>query len=88
MSQRKFEDKWDLDAISSCGEGIELLRAFSEAYPEAYKFVRPSDFAAPLNNPAFAGIAEWEAFAEHHANCHECSGRRPERQPGDKLIPF
>jgi hypothetical protein len=71
MSKEQFHEQWDLATIPACNKGIELLRHFAEAHPNAYQFVRPEDFVE-LDNPAFAMIPEWDAFARHCATCPKC----------------
>jgi hypothetical protein len=73
MTRRQFEEQWDLSSIPACEEGIELLRRFAQAHPDAHKFVQPGDFVK-LNNPAFEGISEWDAFALHSDTCDKCNG--------------
>jgi len=51
---------------------MALLKVFAETYPTIYQFVRPEDFI-DLNNDAFAGMPEWEAFAAHCTACPKCN---------------
>jgi len=54
-----------------CREGKELLRSFAESRPEDFDFLQASDVGSGTNS-AFAGIPEWDAFAEHFASCRSC----------------
>jgi hypothetical protein len=55
-----------------CPEGTILLRAFAEARPGDFAFLKPADLS-DLRNSAFAGIPEWEAFSEHYSSCELCN---------------
>lgn len=54
-----------------CEEGTRLLECFVAARPEDYGFLEPQDFI-DLRNSAFAGIPEWDAFADHVQQCAAC----------------
>lgn len=56
-----------------CPEGTNLLIAFAEARPTDFAFLKAGDLVE-LQNPAFAGIPEWEAFSRHYATCELCNG--------------
>lgn len=72
MEFATFLEQWDLESIPTCEEGMRLLYQFSEKYPGSYAYLRPQDFVE-LNNPAFSDIPEWDAFAQHAANCQSCN---------------
>lgn len=72
MTEDEFEAQWTLKDIPACPEGMKLLRTFADAHPTVWQFVRPHDFI-DLHNDAFAGMAEWEAFAAHCENCDDCN---------------
>ena len=55
-----------------CPVGTELLRNFAETRPLDFAFLKPHNLI-DLNNSAFAGIPEWDAFAQHYAKCELCN---------------
>ncbi len=55
-----------------CPEGMALLKAFAEARSTDFAYLKPSDLI-DLRNSAFAGITEWDAFAEHYNTCELCN---------------
>ena len=63
---------FDSDERLPCSEGTNLLIAFAETRPVDFAFLKPDDLIE-LQNPAFAGIAEWEAFSRHYATCELCN---------------
>lgn len=63
---------FDSDEGLPCSEGTNLLIAFAEARPVDFAFLKAEDLIE-LQNPAFAGIAEWEAFSRHYATCELCN---------------
>jgi hypothetical protein len=54
-----------------CGAGTRLLEDFAAARPQDYQLLKPKDFC-DLRNSAFAGIPEWDAFADHVLGCALC----------------
>ena len=54
-----------------CESGTRLLEGFAAARPQDYTFLEPKDFS-DLRNSAFAGISEWDAFADHMQECALC----------------
>lgn len=56
-----------------CEQGAELLRAFAVARPADFSFLQATDLN-DRSNSAFAGIPEWDAFAQHYASCEWCNG--------------
>ena len=54
-----------------CRAGTRLLEVFASARPQDQSFLDPKDFA-DLRNSAFAGIPEWDAFADHVQECSLC----------------
>ena len=54
-----------------CFHGIRLLRSFAEARPTDFAFLEPGDLL-DLTTSGFAGIPEWDSFAEHYATCERC----------------
>ncbi len=55
-----------------CLHGKELLQVFAMARPSDFSFLQAADLSHP-GNQAFAGIPEWDAFAEHYASCKRCN---------------
>ena len=55
-----------------CPVGTELLRNFAEARPLDFAFLKPHNLI-DLNNSGFKGIPEWDAFAQHYAECELCN---------------
>lgn len=51
-----------------------MLQAFANARPIDLQFLDPSDVEDGASS-AFAGIPEWDAFAEHISNCKQCHVR-------------
>jgi hypothetical protein len=49
-----------------------LLKAFADAHPHSFEFIRPEDFVH-YENEAFAGIEEWDRFAQHCFSCRACN---------------
>ena len=68
----RLEALFPVDDGLPCPEGTALLRAFAEARFTDFAFLKPSDLA-DLHNSAFAGIPEWDAFADHFSSCEECN---------------
>jgi len=54
-----------------CPEGTALLRIFAEQRPADFAFLQAHDLAN-LQNSAFTGISEWDAFSDHYAICDGC----------------
>ena len=54
-----------------CVTGEKLLQAFALSRPSDYAFLEPGDMQ-PLGQSGFAGIPEWDAFAEHYNACGRC----------------
>lgn len=54
-----------------CRIGTQFLEDFAAARPQDYTFLEPKDFG-DLRNSAFAGIPEWDAFADHVQECTRC----------------
>jgi len=54
-----------------CETGTQFLEDFAAARPQDYTFLEPKDFG-DLRNSAFAGIPEWDAFADHVQGCNRC----------------
>jgi hypothetical protein len=48
--------------------GTKLLEDFAVTRPQDYTFLEPKDFS-DLRNSAFAGILEWDSFADHVQEC-------------------
>jgi hypothetical protein len=63
---------FQVDEGLPCPEGTELLIAFAEARPSDFAFLKARDLV-DLQNSAFAGIPEWEAFAQHYGSCELCN---------------
>jgi hypothetical protein len=59
-------------AGAPCQEGTALLLAFAETRPTDIAFLQETDMCDRTNS-AFAGIPEWDAFAEHYASCKHCN---------------
>jgi|GEM_PF-2121390 len=72
MSVRAISSEDPLvEAIRPCELGRNLLLKFAAARPTDYSFLEPRDFL-DLQNSAFSGIPEWDAFAEHVSECSQC----------------
>lgn len=71
---RKFVNQWATDDIPACSTGMELLMAFAEAHPGAYRltFTRGLD-GDP--HPIVRNIPKWKVYAEHRSTCHDCNER-------------
>jgi hypothetical protein len=54
-----------------CSRVTGLLRSFAEARPTDFAFLDPGDLL-DLKTSGFAGIPEWDSFAEHYATCERC----------------
>jgi hypothetical protein len=67
-----MEKLFAVDEGLPCPAGTGLLRNFAEARPADFAFLKPGDLI-DLNNSAFEGIPEWDAFAEHYAECELCN---------------
>jgi hypothetical protein len=65
------EKRFAVDELP-CAIATGLLRNFAKARPVDSAFLKPDDLVG-LNNPAFEGIAEWDAFVRHHAECELCN---------------
>ena len=77
MTQNEFETRWktipDKDLpLPACPEGMILLKAFADAHPTSFTFIRPDDFLH-FENDAFTGIVEWDLFARHCLTCQACN---------------
>ena len=68
----RLEALFPVDEGLPCPVGTALLRAFAEARPADFAFLKPSDLV-DLRNSAFAGISEWEVFSEHYSSCELCN---------------
>jgi hypothetical protein len=55
-----------------CDSGAASLRTFAEASTTDLQFLLAED-TSDRTNSAFAGIPEWDAFAEHVASCRRCN---------------
>jgi hypothetical protein len=51
--------------------GRASFEEFARARPADYTFLEPQDFS-DLRSSAFAGIAQWDSFAEHVIGCTLC----------------
>jgi hypothetical protein len=60
-----------IQVFHPCGAGTRLLEDFAETRPQDYTFLEPKDFS-DLRNSAFAGIPEWDTFADHVQECALC----------------
>ena len=60
-----------VQVFSPCETGTRLLEMFAAVRPRDYTFLDPKDFG-DLRNSAFAGIPEWDAFADHVRACIRC----------------
>jgi hypothetical protein len=77
VTQAEFEAQWQPIPLEdfplpACPLGMILLKAFADAHPDSFEFIRPEDFVH-YENEAFAGIEEWDAFARHCLSCHACN---------------
>ncbi len=57
-----------IQVFSPCDVGTRLLEKFARIRPADYTFLEPKEFS-DLRSSAFAGIAEWDSFAEHVLGC-------------------
>jgi hypothetical protein len=76
--QAEFEAQWrpipaDDFPLPANPEGMILLKAFADAHPHSFEFIRPEDFVH-YENELFAGIEEWDRFAHHCLSCRACNG--------------
>ena len=71
-AEKLVEPLFDTDEALPCPEGTALLVGFAEARPADFAFLKAGDLI-DLQNSAFAGIAEWEAFSRHYATCELCN---------------
>ena len=60
-----------VQVLFPCEAGTRLLEKFGAARPNDYSFLEPKDFS-DLYYSAFAGILEWDAFADHVQSCVRC----------------
>lgn len=60
-----------IQVFSPCLIGTQLLEEFARARPADYTFLEPKDFS-DLRSSAFAGISEWDSFAEHVLGSTRC----------------
>lgn len=77
LTQEDFEAQWrpiplDDFPLPACSQGMILLKAFADAHPGTFEFIRPEDFVH-YENEAFAGIEQWDAFARHCLSCRDCN---------------
>jgi hypothetical protein len=69
---RAIESLFEVDDGRPCPRGNELLRNFALNRPQDFEFLRPSDLV-DLSTCSFAGISEWDAFAQHFGTCELCN---------------
>jgi hypothetical protein len=67
-----MERLFEVDEGLPCPVGTELLRHFAETCPVDFAFLKPNNLI-DLNRSAFEGIPEWDAFAQHYAECGQCN---------------
>jgi len=67
-----IEKLFTVDEGQPCPAATELLRNFAEARPVDFAFLKPQNLI-DLNHSAFEGIPEWDAFAQHYAECELCN---------------
>ena len=60
-----------IQVFSPCDVGTRLLEEFADARSADYTFLEPKDFS-DLRSSAFAGIPEWDRFANHVLGCTLC----------------
>jgi hypothetical protein len=77
MTQAQFEAQWrpiplEDFPLPACPKGMRLLKAFADAHPDSFEFIRPEDFVH-FDNEAFAGIQEWDVFSRHCLSCQACN---------------
>lgn len=72
VSDAALERLFEIDEGLPCPEGTALLCSFADNRPADFVFLKRGDLI-DLNNSAFAGIPEWDAFAEHYATCELCN---------------
>ena len=67
-----IEALFEEDEGPPCPECSALLMAFAVARPEDFGYLRRSDLI-DLSTASFAGIPEWDAFAERFGTCEPCN---------------
>jgi hypothetical protein len=77
MTQEEFESQWkpirgEDFSLQACAEVMILLKAFADAHPDSFQFIRPEDFVH-FENEAFAGMDEWCVFARQCLSCRACN---------------
>ncbi len=72
IADTEFNHLFRCDSGAPCPQGFGLLRAFAEARPSDFSFLQANDLSDHTNS-AFAGIEEWDAFAQHYASCKRCN---------------
>jgi hypothetical protein len=72
VSDAALERLFEIDEGLPCPEGTGLLRSFAEHRPTDFGLLKRGDLI-DLNNSAFAGIPEWDAFTEHYVTCELCN---------------
>jgi len=76
FSATEFEEVlgtlWTAEENPPCAVGTGLLRAFAEARPADFSFLKAEDIV-DLRNSAFQGIPEWDAFTHHFSACPSCN---------------
>jgi hypothetical protein len=72
VSNAELEHLFPVDEGLPCQRGTALLRTFAEQRPEDFAFLKANDLV-DLRNSAFAGIPEWDEFADHYSTCELCN---------------
>lgn len=72
IANTQFDHLFRCGSGAPCPQGAVLLRAFAEARPSDFSFLQANDLSDQTNS-AFAGIEEWDAFAQHYASCKRCN---------------
>lgn len=67
-----LERLFEVDEGLPCPDGAALVRAFAEKRPSDFAFLKRGDLI-DRNNSAFAGIPEWDVFADYYATCSLCT---------------
>ena len=71
-SQEVFDQRWKLEDMPACEEGMALLFRFSKAHPKEYATLKPNDLL-DFRNSRFVGIMEWDNFVAHCSTCDHCN---------------
>jgi hypothetical protein len=72
ISNERLRALFEANPRLPCREGTGLLHTFAVARPADFSFLNADDLL-DLQNSAFTGIPEWEAFFDHYGACEACN---------------